>query len=289
MRNRWRILGVAIGAVLVATMTRSAHASTAGLVLRAGGFFEASQSQGGQCEVPTISNGIAVSTAQMGLWNTFGVPTSSYPLTRCEGWMEVINNQTSQGISVEMIDLRYRIAGAGRFRQFVPTRNGFPTACRSLRRSKVFTGAHLFAVGSDPDLSQTGSGAPHIAFVQLMPMVNAQVFHCLREQYAALPSNVYTSFPLIVRATAIGRTDAGDIVRSQPISFTLTLQHLCGNGRKDDLEFCDPNAPGQCTFGLCDTDNNVCTLDDRIRCFSDLDCAGTCMPQGDVNECLCVF
>jgi hypothetical protein len=270
---------------------RSAYASSDGLVLKAGGFFEAEASLGGQCEIPSIEDGIPVNTDSMGLWNTLGIPTSSYPpfSTRCLGWMQVINTQVGQGIDIEAIDIRLRIAGAGRFRQFVPTRNGFPTACRSLRRYKIFTGAHLFPLGSDPAFGNTGSGVPHVAFVQLMPMVNAQVFHCLREQYAALPSSTYVSFPLVIRATALGRNDDGSRVKSQPISYTLTLQHLCGNGRQDDFENCDPNAPGQCAAGVCDADSRTCTNDDDISCTTDADCNGTCLPQGDVNECTCLY
>ena len=290
MGNRWRIVGVALGALISVAVVRPAHPSSDGLVLKAGGFFEAEASQGGGgCEVPSIEGGIAVSSDQIGLWNTFGVPTSSYPFSRCEGWMEVINTQIGQGIDIEAIDIRLRIAGAKRFRQFVPTRNGFPTACRSLRKSRVFTGAHLFPLGTEPGFGNTGSGAPHVAFVQIMPMVNAQVVHCLREQYAALPSNVYVSFPLVIRATALGRNEDGSKVKSQPISFTLTLQHLCGNGRQDDLESCDPNAPQQCAAGLCDPESRTCTSDERRSCTTDADCNGTCLPQGDINECTCLF
>ena len=78
-------------------------------------------------------------------------------------------------------------------------------------------------------------------------------------------------------------------MRSRPISFTLTLQHLCGNGRQDDFENCDPNAPGQCAAGSCDPTTRTCTNDDRIACSTDADCSGTCLPQGDVNECTCLF
>ena len=288
--RRGTAMRAALAAVVMLAMVGEAGAGTDGLVLRAAGFFEAEASDDGKCQIPTVDSGIPVSSDEIGLWNTLGFPTVSYPLTRCGGWMEVVNMMTRQGISIDNVELKMRIAGAGRFRQFVPTRNGFPTACRSLRKVQVFSGAHLFPFGFTPDgTGNTGSGAPHVAFVNLFPMVNAQIIHCLRAQYAALPSDVYVSFPLIIRAVATGVADDGTSFRSNPIQFTLTLDHLCGNGRIDNAEVCDPNAPNTCLAGTCDTASGACSVVKSIPCSSNADCIGTCLPQGDLMECNCVY
>lgn len=289
MANRWSTLRAALAATMLTAAVVPAWAGDDGLVLRSAGFFEAESSGSGECTIPAIDSGIPLSSDTMGLWNTFGIPTIMYPPSPCGGWMQVQNVMTSQGINIESVDLRLRIAGAGRYRQFVPTRKGFPTACRSLRRTKVFSGAHLFPLGTDPSFGNTGSGAAHVAFVNLFPMVNAQVIHCLREQYAGLPTDLYVSFPLVIRAVASGRTDSGDVVRSNPIQFTLTLRHLCGNARVDDGEQCDPNAPDTCSLGRCDPQGFTCAGDDSVSCVTDADCQGSCMPQGDPMECVCIY
>lgn len=289
MGNRWNGLRAALAAMMLVTWAGAVHAGSDGMSFRAVGFFEAESAGSGECAVPSIDSGVQVNSFTMGLWNTFGIPTIMYPTNICGGWMQLQNSMTAQGINVQNVDIRLRIAGAGRFRQFVPTRNGFPTACRSLRRTKVFTGAHLFPLGTDPDFGNTGSGAPHVAFVNLFPMVNSQVIHCLREQYASLPTDLYVSFPLIVRAVATGVTESGDTVKTNPIQFTLTLRHLCGNARIDDGERCDPNAPDTCFAGTCDPQGLTCTGNDDLPCTTDADCAGMCMPQGDPMECNCVY
>jgi hypothetical protein len=262
-----------------------------GLSLRAVGFFEAAASSDGTCTVPSATSGIPVSSDAIGLSNTFGVLTTAYPDSRCQGWMELQNVMTSQGVSIDRIDIRLKIAGAGRFRQFVPTRAGFPTACRHLRKSTVFSGAHLFPLGTPPDFGNTGAGVPHLAFVNLFPMVDGQVLGCLREQYAGLPSNVYTSFPLVIRAVASGITDNGERLKSNPLRFTLTLMHFCGNGRIEDSagEQCDPNAPDVCGVGPCDTTAQACRQNVAIFCQTDADCAGRCIQEGDPMECTCIY
>jgi hypothetical protein len=291
MNNRWKRLRAALAAsVLIAAGTANAGTPIDGLSFRAVGFFEAEASTGGDtCTIPTADDGVPVNSDQRGLWNTFGIPTISYPESICKGWLELQNVMTSQGVSVDRVQLSLRIAGANRFRQFVPTRNGFPTACRSLRKSTVFTGAHLFPFGTSPDFGNTGSGQAHLAFVNMLPMVDAQVIHCLREQYAALPSNVYVSFPLIITAVATGISDSGQRLKSNPVRFTLTLHHLCGNGRIDNLEACDPNAPSNCGVGPCDVENATCRGNEKVGCQTDADCGGHCMQQGDPMECNCAY
>jgi hypothetical protein len=287
MANRGNTLWVALAVTVLVAATQTARASDDGMVLRAVGFFQAEASgDGGACSIPTISEGIQVSSDTIGLWDTFGQPTIQYPIDICLGWMQLQNTMTAQGINIEKVDIRLRIAGAGRFRQFVPTRNGFPTACRALRHSTVFAGAHLFPFGTDPNYGNTASGVGHVAFVNLFPMVNSQVIHCLREQYAGLPADVFVTFPLIIRAVATGRTETNETVKSNPIQFTLNLLHLCGNGRVEPGEECDPAAPNACNNGPC-TVGGACQRNPALGCVTDADCAGTCLPAGDPLECSC--
>lgn len=292
MGNRWgATMRAALALAMVMGGAMQARAgSSDGLVLRAAGFFDAEASDNGRCEIPTIDSGIPVSSFEMGLWNTFGIPTRSYPQSSCEGWMELINNNISQGITITKVDIRLRIAGAGRFRRTVPTRKGWPTACRAERNAKIFAGAHLFPLATTPEgYGNTGSGVPHVAFVNLFPMVSPQAIDCLRSQYLDLAPDVFTSFPVIIRATATGVADDGTKYKSNPIRFTLTLYQFCGNGRVDNFEMCDPNAPNTCNAGACDPDNGACTVDSSIACSTDADCIGTCVARGQPAECTCVF
>jgi hypothetical protein len=290
MTNRWNSVRVALAAITLVAGTHAARADDLGLVLRAVGFFQAQSSgTGGTCTVPSVGQGVPVSSDTIGLWDTFGIPTIQYPIDECLGWMELQNNMTAQGISLTRVDLKLRIEGAGRFRQFVPTRNGWPTACKQFRHATVFTGAHLFPFGTDPSFGNTGSGVGNVAFVNLFPMVSSQVIHCLRSQYAALPSDVYVSFPLIIQATASGIKDSGGGAKSNQLQFTLNLLHLCGNGRIEAGEQCDPNATLNACVGTCDTSKHTCQQNPTQPCLTDGDCVGSCLPQGDPMECSCAY
>jgi len=116
-----------------------------------------------------------------------------------------------------------------------------------------------------------------------------KVIGCLREQYAGLPANVYTSFPLVIRAVGSGITDSGDALWVASTYSLLTLQHFCGNGRVDASEECDPNAPNQCDGGVCDPSESTCKGNSAIFCTTDADCQGRCLQEGDPNECSCLF
>lgn len=293
-----RTMGMALAIAIVVAPACPARANT-GLVLRAVGLFEGEASSNGgnnTCTVPTISTGIANSFNEMGLYNTFGFATLSFPdrtnpfAEPCGGWLEMQNNMIFQGITVDRIDVRLSINGAKRFSAFVPTRNGWPTACRSLRNINLPTGLHLYPFATTPQgVGNTGGGVPHLGFVGINPMVSAQVFRCLQQQYGALPADTYVSLPLTIKVTARGTADDGSGFSSNSVRYTLTLDHLCGNGAVDATEECDPNAPNQCNAGSCDTDTGFCTSGTLIRCVSDADCVGTCIPPGTAQECTCVF
>src|SRR4029453_14578937 len=92
--------------------------------------------------------------------------------------------------------------------------------------------------------TNSSSGQANVAFLQLIPMVSPQLLHCLRSVYAGIYTDMFVSPPLVIRATAVGRADSGDVYRSNTARYTLTLRHTCGNGRVDDGEECDPIAPG---------------------------------------------
>jgi hypothetical protein len=292
MGHRWQrlVVGVLAAAALVAAGGR-ARASTDGLVLRAFGFFEGTF-QNGTCNVPNSSSGFVDAGTEMGLWNTFGIQTISFPdlgnpnARPCGGWIELTSALQNEGITVQYADINLRISGAGQFRQFVPTRNGFPSACRRLRKQRIFFPARLAPAGGDA--GNTGSGQSNAVFAQLLPMVSAQVIECLREQYTGLPTTVYTSFPLVIRAVVVGQADDGSNFRSNPLQYTLTLRHLCGNGRTDDGEECDPNGPNTCGADHCDTTAHTCMIS-GAACAGDAQCAGVCVPQNDPSECTCEY
>ena len=267
-----------------------------GMVFRAVGWFKgkAEITQGRiNCEIPNVSNAISEGSFVLGLWNTFGRPTLYFPDINsefgnpCGGWIQLQNNLLDQGLNLEQIELRYKIPGAGRFRRVgVQTLNQFPAACRQLRRETQFVGNRLSPSNSTQDTSS--SGAPNVAFVEMLPLVTPQLVSCLRTQYAALSTDVFSSLQLIIRATAVGQSDSGTTYRSNPISYSLTLRHTCGNGRVDDGEQCDasPLAPNTC-IGVCS--GGHCSQADGVPCTVDSDCLGTCMPQNTPSECLCVY
>jgi hypothetical protein len=265
-----------------------------GIVFRAVGFAAGeAEISGGQikCEIPDIQGAIRDGAFSFGLWNTFGVQSLTFPDVNhpfgnpCGGWLQLQSNLVEQGLSIERIEMRFAIPGAGRFRQFVPTRQRFPIACRDFRSATLYTGAVLSP--SNGMNSNSSSGAPNVAFVHMLPMVTPQLLGCLRDQYAGLSTDLFVSLPLVIRATAVGRADSGEVYRANTARYTLTLRHTCGNGRVDDGEFCDPNAPNTCS-GYCNA--GTCTLPRGKGCTTDAECAqGTCVAPDDPSECICTY
>jgi hypothetical protein len=297
MSRRWLPV-LALAAMLVGGSARADN-NPNGQVFRAVGFYQGRSTISAQsisCEIPTISTAINDGAYSFGMWNTYGVQTLMFPdinspiANPCGGWMQLQNNLLDQGIVVDRIALRFRVKGAKRFRSMVPTRGGFPRACRKFRRDSLFTGVRLDPINAEPPSSI--SGAPNVAFVQLLPMLSPQLIHCLRSQYAPLPTSVFVSLPLVITATAYGTSDSGDSFRTNPIRYTVSLRHTCGNGRVDDGEQCDPNAPDTC-IGFCDIGQGAaigkCTNNESLGCRSDSDCAGVCVPQNQPSECICVY
>ena len=265
-----------------------------GIVFRAVGFAAGeAEISGGQikCKIPDIEGAIRDGAFAYGLWNTYGVQSLAFPDVNspfgnpCGGWLQLQNNLFGQAIAVERVEFRFAIPGAGRLRQFVPTRHRFPIACRDFRSATLFTGGVLNPANSSD--SNSVSGAPNVAFLQMVPMVTPQLLACLRTVYAGISTDMLVSLPLVIRATAVGRSDAGEVYRSNTARYTLTLRHTCSNGRVDDGEECDPSAPDTCS-GICD--GTTCSLPVGRACTVDSDCLqGTCVTPDDPSECICVY
>lgn len=126
----------------------------------------------------------------------------------------------------------------------------------------------------------------------MLPLVSPQTIGCLRSQYAPLSADLFTSLPLVIRATAVGRSDSGDQYRSNTLAYHLTLRHTCGNGRIDDGEKCDTAAPDVCS-GFCvipqGAANGTCSNEVARLCRADADCHGSCSPPNNPTECTCVY
>lgn len=291
------VRGLVVASMLAASMMGRAAADTDGLVLRAVGWYQGESSiseDGIRCEVPDVSNALTDGFFSMGLWNTFGDPTIEFPgrnqafTNPCGGYVQLWNSMVKQGITLNRINLSYRIAGSRRFDSVVSQRRGWPTACNLFRQSTIWAGVRL---GPNSPLAppSTGSGLPNVAFLAVTPMVSASVFSCLREQYASLPPDVYTDFPLVIKARASGYADNGDRFVSNVIKYTLNLRHFCGNGRLDFGEACDLTASGAACSGSAICVNNTCIQDPTRGCNTDADCVGTCQPAGSIEECTCTY
>ena len=283
----------AVLTVLAATPGRADN-NPNGMVFRAVGWFKgkAEITEGRiNCEIPNVTNAISEGSFAMGLWNTFGQPTIYYPdingqfANPCGVWMQLQNNLFNQAINLDRVQLVFRIPGARRFVSAgVPTKNQFPSACRTMRKTTLFMGNRLNPANSSVDTSS--SGAPNVAFIEMLPLVAPDLISCLRDSYAPLSTQIFTSLPLVIHGTAFGTSDNGDPFKSNTIRYTLNLRHLCGNGRVDDGEQCDPSAPNTC-FGSCQ--QNKCSQADNIPCTTDADCSGVCMTPNNPTECICVY
>lgn len=285
-----RMLCAVAGIVLLGAT--GARASDAGLVIHALGWYAGKgdvSSDQIKCEVPTVSTAIPDGAFAMGLWNTYAEQTLFFPnpnaafANPCGGWVQLQNFSLYEGLTLDRVKLTLRIQGARRWRSLVPTRGGFPTACKAMRRTQLFAGTRLDPF---PGQQHSGSGSPDIAFVQMIPMVRPELINCLRSQYASLSNDVFTDLPVVIEATAFAISDSGSHYRSNPIRYTLNLRHTCGNGRADDGEECDPAADSStCFIGICA--NNLCGTSGIACPINGAACNGTCTAAGSPTECTC--
>jgi hypothetical protein len=285
---------VVVAAVLAVSSPVGANNNPNGLAFRAVGWYKgkAEISENTiRCEIPSTSTAIGDGAFSLGLWNTFGVDTLQFPdpnnafANPCGVWIQLHNNLIDQGIQVLSVTVKVKVAGARRFRQFVPTRTAFPVACRYLKKQVLFTGIRLNPVNSTQPIA--GTGAPNVGFIQMLPMLPPEMIHCLRTEYVGRASSAFTSLVLVARAVVKGISDSGDTFRSNAIPYTVTLRHSCGNGRVDDGEVCDPAAVGSTCVGVCS--NGTCSQSTAVSCTSDADCQGACVAADDPSECTCLY
>ena len=290
--KRSRVLVAVLAAMWLAG--GAARADNDGLVFRALGFYKGRPNitdTSIECEIPAQGSAIVDGTHSMGLWNTFGSPTIEFPDARngwadpCGGYLQLQNNMLLEGINVDWVEVKMRIPGARRFAGSVPTRRNFPLACKYLRKTTIFAGTRLDPVSAATQPSS--SGLANVAFVQLIPMLSPQVIQCLQDQYGTLSTTTFSSLPVVLAVRATGTADNGKRFSTNTVRYTLTLRHLCGNGRVDNGEQCDPNAPNTCLLGAC-SEQGTCG-ETNVPCSSDADCVGTCLQPPSPSECTCVY
>src|SRR5262245_45855649 len=112
------VRGLVVAGLLAVSMTgRAVAGDTAGLVLRASGWWQGKASINDNsitCQVPTLSTAIADGFFTMGIWNTFGEQTLQFPDPNsgfgnpCGGYLQLWNSMTKQGITLNRINLNYR-------------------------------------------------------------------------------------------------------------------------------------------------------------------------------------
>src|SRR5262249_49420669 len=131
------VRGLVVAGVLAVSMTgRGGAGDTGGVVLRGGGWGRGkgsgsnhSVSWGG----PALDTAVADGFFTMGIWNTFGEQTLMFPDRNsafgnpCGGYLQLWNSMTKQGLTLNRINLTYRIAGSKRFDAVVSQKKGFPT------------------------------------------------------------------------------------------------------------------------------------------------------------------
>jgi hypothetical protein len=297
--GRWVVAAVLLTATCGVEVASAGSNNPNGAAFRAVGWFRGRSNVSAgviTCEIPTITSGIAEGFYAMGMWNTYGLQTLFFPdpvnplANPCGGWIQLQNNLIDQAVVLEHVRFKYAVRGANRFRSRVATRNNFPVACSPFRKEILYNGIRI-----DPPnatVSSSISGAPNVAFIQALPMVSPQLIHCLRDQYAALPTSLLASLPLVVTATPVAFSDSGDRFVGNSIRYTLNLRHTCGNGRLDDGEQCDPLAPTSCV-GFCKIQQGQtvgeCSNDSQRGCRTDSDCVGNCYDSNQPTECVCVY
>jgi hypothetical protein len=158
-----------------------------------------------RCQVPTADEAIADQSINIPLDSTLlnnGFPTGAF---LCRGYIWLENTLNGQAIVVDRFDFEYEIPGA---------RIGMPSHSSSV------------VVRINPADSTVPSpfGLPNVYIGQPdAQMVPANLILFLRQNRQTLPQLPY---PLIVRITARGRTDAGERVTTNEIRYTIQLTTL---------------------------------------------------------------
>ena len=172
-----------------------------GISFRAVGVLQG-ELQEDKCQVPVADEAIADQSINVPLDSTSlddGFPANIF---FCRGFLWLENNLNGQAIVVDRFDFEYEIPGA---------RIGMPSHSSSV------------VVRINPADSTVPSpfGPPNVYIGQPdAQMVPASVILFLRQNRQTLPQLPY---PMIVRITARGRTDAGERVTTNEIRYTLQL------------------------------------------------------------------
>jgi len=176
-----------------------------GISFRAVGFFQGTF-QDNRCEVPTAADAIADPSNTLILDDATvdsGYPTGVF-FCRAFLWLE--NNLVNQAVVVDRLDFEYEIPGS---------RIGIPPHSSSV-------GIRINPAGSDPDTSPSPFGPPNVYIGNPQgQIVPASLVLFLRQNQQALPQLPYT---MIVKMTAHARTDAGDGLDSNEVSYTITWE-----------------------------------------------------------------
>jgi hypothetical protein len=179
-----------------------------GISFRAVGVFQGTL-QAGVCTVPVADEAIADQSIDIPLDSTFldnGFPTGAFG---CRGFIWLENNLDRQAIVVDRFDFEYEIPGA---------RIGMPS-----HSSSVVVRINPADPDGNPATPPPPSpfGPPNVYIGQPeAQMVPASVILFLRQNRQTLPQLPY---PLIVRITTRGRTDAGEQATTNEIRYTIQL------------------------------------------------------------------
>lgn len=203
-----RILGMVLVVGLIVAGCGSEGGNDNGISFRAVGVLQG-ELQEDQCQVPTADDAIADQSINVPLDSTAlddGFPTNIF---FCRGFLWLENNLDRQAIVVDRFDFEYEIPGA---------RIGMPS-----HSSSVVVRINPVDPDGDPETPPPPSpfGPPNVYIGQPdAQMVPASVILFLRQNRQTLPQLPY---PMIVRITAQGRTDAGEHVTTNEIRYTLQL------------------------------------------------------------------
>jgi hypothetical protein len=175
-----------------------------GISFRAVGFLQG-EVQEGRCQVPTADEAIADQSIDIPLDSPAldnGFPTGVF---LCRGYIWLENNLNGQAIVVDRFDFEYEIPGA---------RIGMPSHSSSVV-------VRINPADTDPERFPSPFGPPNVYIGQPeAQMVPASVILFLRQNRQTLPQLPY---PMIVRITARGRTDAGERATTNEIRYTIQL------------------------------------------------------------------
>jgi len=176
-----------------------------GISFRAVGIFQG-EVQEDQCEVPTTENQITDPSIALPLNSAFvndGYPDSSSLLSFCRGFLELENQLFDQAIVVDRLDFQYEIPGAN----------------ISIPSHSAPVGWRINPENTDPDTNPSSFGQVNVIFAQLDgQMIPSTLVAFLRQNQPSLPQLPYN---MIIRLTAQGRTDSGDLLVSNEIRYSV--------------------------------------------------------------------